>query len=91
LVRYVDSPYLTPDNNLAENAIRPFVVGRKNWICASRRPNYNGMWLWSCLAMDEGRPLAEGLQDHFANRLMLLSAKADGGERSGKGRKGSVR
>ena len=32
LVRYVDSPYLTPDNNLAENAIRPFVVGRKNWL-----------------------------------------------------------
>lgn len=23
---------LTMDNNLAENAIRPFVVGRKNWL-----------------------------------------------------------
>ena len=23
---------LRPDNNLAENAIRPFVVGRKNWL-----------------------------------------------------------
>lgn len=23
---------MTPDNNLAENAIRPFVVGRKNWL-----------------------------------------------------------
>ena len=22
----------TPDNNGAENAIRPFVVGRKNWL-----------------------------------------------------------
>lgn len=32
LVRYLDSPYLTPDNNLAENAIRPFVLGRKNWL-----------------------------------------------------------
>jgi transposase len=32
LVAYVDHPFLTPDNNLAENAIRPFVVGRKNWL-----------------------------------------------------------
>ena len=26
------SPYLTPDTNMIENAIRPFVVGRKNWL-----------------------------------------------------------
>jgi transposase len=32
LVRYLDSPYLTPDTNHIENAIRPFVVGRKNWL-----------------------------------------------------------
>ncbi|MDR0442188.1 MAG: IS66 family transposase [Treponema sp.] len=32
LVTYLESPYLTPDNNACENAIRPFVVGRKNWL-----------------------------------------------------------
>jgi transposase len=32
LVRYVDDGRLRLDNNLAENAIRPFVVGRKNWL-----------------------------------------------------------
>ena len=32
LVNYIESPYLTPDNNACENAIRPFVIGRKNWI-----------------------------------------------------------
>ena len=32
LVAYLESPYLTPDNNLSENAIRPFVLGRKNWL-----------------------------------------------------------
>jgi transposase len=32
LIRYLESPYLTPDNNACENAIRPFVVGRKNWL-----------------------------------------------------------
>lgn len=32
LRRYVDNGHLRPDNNLAENAIRPFVIGRKNWL-----------------------------------------------------------
>ena len=29
---YTDIPQATPDNNAAENAIRPFVIGRKNWL-----------------------------------------------------------
>ncbi len=29
---YVEHAEATPDNNLAENAIRPFCVGRKNWL-----------------------------------------------------------
>ena len=32
LMRYLSAGYLRPDNNLVENAIRPFVVGRKNWL-----------------------------------------------------------
>jgi transposase len=32
LVRYIEDGRLRMDNNLAENAIRPFVVGRKNWL-----------------------------------------------------------
>ncbi len=31
---YLENGILRPDNNLAENAIRPFVVGRKNWLFA---------------------------------------------------------
>ena len=34
LTIYLEVSYLTPDNNAAENAIRPFVVGRKNWLFA---------------------------------------------------------
>ena len=34
LGRYLENGHLRPDNNLAENAIRPFVVGRKNWLFA---------------------------------------------------------
>ena len=32
MITYLESPYLTPDNNACENAIRPFVLGRKNWL-----------------------------------------------------------
>lgn len=32
LIRYLDDGHYPIDNNAAENAIRPFVVGRKNWL-----------------------------------------------------------
>ena len=32
LVRYLDNGNYPIDNNTAENAIRPFVIGRKNWL-----------------------------------------------------------
>jgi transposase len=32
LIRYLDDGRLKIDNNGAENAIRPFVIGRKNWL-----------------------------------------------------------
>ena len=38
LIRYTENGYITPDNNAAENALRPFVIGRKNWLFAGH-PN----------------------------------------------------
>ena len=38
LTVYKENGLLKPDNNVAENAIRPFVVGRKNWLFAGH-PN----------------------------------------------------
>src|SRR5580698_10069234 len=32
LSRYLESPYLSIDNNAVENAIRPIALGRKNWL-----------------------------------------------------------
>jgi transposase len=32
LIHYLDYWETTPDNNAAERAIRPFVMGRKNWV-----------------------------------------------------------
>ncbi len=34
IIRYLESPHLTPDNNACERAIKPFVIGRKNWLFA---------------------------------------------------------
>jgi transposase len=38
LILYTESGLVMPDNNVVENAIRPFVVGRKNWLfsCTSQ-------------------------------------------------------
>jgi transposase len=32
LIACLDRADLTPDNNISENAMRPFVVGRENWL-----------------------------------------------------------
>jgi transposase len=32
LIRYTEDGRVYPDNNVVENAIRPFVIGRKNWL-----------------------------------------------------------
>ena len=32
LIRYLDHPAIGPDTNAVENSIRPFVVGRRNWL-----------------------------------------------------------
>ncbi|MGE5341451.1 MAG: IS66 family transposase [Candidatus Omnitrophota bacterium] len=39
LTVYLNDPRLRMDNNLAENAVRPFVVGRKNRLFSNRRAN----------------------------------------------------
>ncbi|WP_348238406.1 IS66 family transposase, partial [Salmonella enterica] len=32
LTRYIDDGHLSIDNNRAERAIKPLVIGRKNWL-----------------------------------------------------------
>ena len=40
LIVYLESPYLTPDNNISENAIRPFVCGRNYVLNISMCSNF---------------------------------------------------
>ena len=50
LIRYTDNGHITPDNNAAENALRPFVVGRKNWLfCGSPNGAHAAATLYSLL------------------------------------------
>jgi len=37
LKRYTEDGILAIDNNAAERAIRPFAIGRKNWMCVPRK------------------------------------------------------
>jgi transposase len=38
LIRYTENGHITPDNNMVENDIRPYAVGRRNWLF-SGHPN----------------------------------------------------
>ena len=50
LVSYLESAYLTPDNNACENAIRPFVLGRKNWLfCQSPKGAESSCGMYSLI------------------------------------------
>lgn len=40
LTQYLDDGHVPIDNNAAENAIRPLCLGRKNWLCVSRRRSH---------------------------------------------------
>jgi len=32
LVRYLKYGFISPDNNVAERAVKPYTIGRKNWL-----------------------------------------------------------
>ena len=82
LVGYLEDGRLPIDNNLAENAIRPFVVGRKNWLFAGtpegaeasallysliETARANGLEPYAYLRfIFEKLPTAESLQDYEA-------------------------
>jgi len=70
LIRYTTDGRYLMDNNLTENAIRPFVIGRKNWLfrqsvkCVNASAN-----LYSLIETDK----ANGLEPHAY--LKVLFAK----------------
>lgn len=51
LCRFLDSPDISIDNNRAENSIRPFVVGRKNWLFCDSTKGAEASAIWYSLAV----------------------------------------
>lgn len=91
LVGYIEDGHLDIDNNMAENCIRPFVVGRKNWLFAGtpdgaeasaalysliETAKANAIEPYSYLRyIFDKLPTAESLQDYEA--LLPWNAKGD--------------
>lgn len=70
LTRYVENGILRPDNNLAENAIRPFVVGRKNFLFADTPAGaYASAALYSIVETAK----ANGLEPYWYLRFLLAN------------------
>ena len=67
-MRFIDHFLLTPDNNPVENAIRPFVVGRKGWMfCDTPRGAHASAGIYSLVETAK----ANGLEPYtYLCRLM---------------------
>jgi hypothetical protein len=82
LSRYLDEGRLKPDNNTAENAIRPLALGRKNWMFAGSERGAQATALFlgliqSCKACDVNpweyfNDMLRRIMSHPINRLREL-------------------
>lgn len=72
LVRYIDDGNLSIDNNRAERAIKPFVIGRKNWLFANTANGANASaMLYSMIETAKANGLIPF--DYIAHCLEALS------------------
>lgn len=82
LYRYLEDGRLKPDNNTAENAIRPLALGRKNWLFAGSERGGRAAALFysliqSCKACDVNpweylNDMFRRIMSHPVNRLREL-------------------
>ena len=49
IIKYIECPYLTPDNNAAERTVKPFVMGRKNFLFAGSTEGADAMCFYYSL------------------------------------------
>jgi transposase len=82
LYRYLEDGRLKPDNNTAENAIRPLALGRKNWLFAGSERGARATALFlgliqSCKACEVNpweyfNDMLRRIMSHSVNRLREL-------------------
>lgn len=77
LTLYLEHPHVAIDNNTAESSIRPFVIGRKNWLFAGSPRGARSSALFYSLVESAK---ANGLEPYWYLRYLftnLPSAKTD--------------
>ncbi|MGF1872795.1 IS66 family transposase, partial [Photobacterium indicum] len=76
LIRYIDDGLLSIDNNRAERAVKPFVIGRKNWLfSASTSGARSSAMLYSIIETAKANGLVP--YDYIAHCLDHLCRKPD--------------
>jgi transposase len=77
LIRYLEHYYLTPDNNAVERAIRPFVLGRKNWLFSNTpRGAHSSAIIYSLVETAKANKLEPGLYLRYLfTKLPYASSK----------------
>ena len=79
LVLYIDDGHYRIDNNPAENAIRPFVVGRKNWLfCETEKGAHASATYYSLIETAKANDLEPAAYLRFLlNRLPYATTAAE--------------
>ena len=81
LYRFLEDPAIAPDNNRAENAIRPFVVGRKNWLFSDSEKGAEASALFYSLAATataNGLKVEQYLTELFDEQTVKLPWASEG-------------
>jgi transposase len=77
LIRFVDDPNIPIDNNFIENLIRPFVIGRKNWLFSASEDGAHASSMFYSLMISAGMN-ALNPREYIQNLLEKLPyAKSD--------------
>ncbi len=79
LIRFLDYPYATSSNQRAENAIRPFCLGRKNWLFTITELSSTISALYYSL-VESCKSMNINFQDYMTYVLLNANTIPDGDE-----------
>lgn len=80
LYTFLENPYVPIDNNLAERAVKPFVIGRKNWLFSTSVKGADASAVAYSIvntAQANGLDVRKFLEDIFKSGDLTLPFKAE--------------
>jgi transposase len=78
LMRFLENPNVDISNNRAENAVRPFVIGRKNWLFSDSTKGVDASAAWYSIiytAYQNGLNVEQYLTELFESDTLILPYK----------------